>query len=53
MNTTAFTAAGAPDPAGVEDLKSKAFYLIMQLPPQERELILRDYRAGVALGQTS
>lgn len=53
MNPTAFVSAGAPAPAGVEDLKAKALRLIMQLPPQERELILRDYRAGAASSQTS
>lgn len=43
------TSNGAPVPAGAEDLKKQALFLIMQLPPLEREAILRDYRFGPAL----
>ena len=44
---------GAPVPAGAEDLKAMALRLIMQLPPLERESILRDYRFGPAVRHIS
>ena len=43
----------APVPAGAEELKKQALFLIMQLPPLEREAILRDYRFGAAARQIS
>lgn len=43
----------APVPAGAEELKRQALFLIMQLPPLEREAILRDYRFGAAVRQIS
>lgn len=50
MNTNAnLYFKSAPVPAGAEDLKAEALRLIMQLPPLERESILRDYRTGPAV----
>lgn len=54
MNTNAnLYFKSAPVPAGAEDLKAEALRLIMQLPPLERELILRDYRTGAQGRQIS
>lgn len=45
--------SSAPVPAGAEELKKQALFLIMQLPPLERESILRDYRIGPAVRHIS